>query len=368
MSTSLERFLAFVASEGAILDAGCGAGDDTHSLAARGFEVVGIDVDPAQLKQARAKTDQCVFRQMDARSLRYPTASFDGVWANGLLDQMTQAEARQTIRGFARVLKPGAPLFLNTEQTGYSVEDHGFRIVSEIAGPPRAIIAQRLDDPAADQQFEENCFLCPDARFSLNRPVDLPGPGSLLWGNEHLYLMPDIAPIVAGHLLLITTKHYMCYGACPPEMNQEILNAQQFVRELFATIYQTPTIFMEHGPAEKKRAGVCIEHAHWHCLPATLPMNERIKELLGDGIVAPLPTLQRMYQAKESYIYLEDAPGNGRAYLADVLPSQYLRQLAVSLLQRTDWEWQTTHKHPETQDLFRRTLSRLAAAIDERFK
>lgn len=369
--TNLERFITFVISEGAILDAGCGTGDDTHNFASRGFEAVGIDTDPAKLKQARSKTDQCIFRQMDARSLRYPTASFDGIWADRLLDQLTPAEARETISGFARVLKPGAPLYLSTERdlTSYSVEDHGFKIASETDGPLRDLIALRREDAISmsGQHFEENCFLCPDLRFTLNSPVNLPGPGSLLWGNEHLYLMPDIAPIVEGHLLLVTTKHYMCYGACPPELNHEILNAQQFVRELFATIYQTPTIFMEHGPADKKRAGVCIEHAHWHCLPTTLPLKERIEELLGDGRDASLQTLQQMYQARESYIYLEDAPDNGRAYLADVLPSQYLRQLAVSLLNRTDWEWQTTHKRPETQDLFRQTLMRLASAIDERF-
>src|SRR5690349_1115809 len=165
MSTSREKFIAFVSSEGAILDAGCGTGDDTGSFATSGFEAVGIDIDAAKLEQARSRIDQCIFRQMDARSLRYPTACFDGVWADRLLDQLTQAEAQQTISGFARVLKPGAPLYLTTEKyrADYWIRDCGFKIASETDSQLlREIIALRNEDVVSksDQQFEEDCFLC----------------------------------------------------------------------------------------------------------------------------------------------------------------------------------------------------------------
>lgn len=391
MNSSLDDFVSFVSPEGTILHAGCGVGDVTQEIAGRGFEVVGIDIDPEKIGQALSKTDRYIFRQMDARSLQYPSASFDGVWANNLLEHMPVEDVHRAIDGFARVLKQDAPLYFSVKEKAResgmasftltdvdSLKDYGLKIVSR-REDPRAeheritdrrveIIALRVEEPAlqAERQFEDNCFLCPDMRFSLNRQVDLPGSGALLWGDHNLYLMPDIAPIVEGHLLLVTTKHYMCYGACPPEMNREIVAAQQFVRELFETVYQMPTIFMEHGPAQPKRAGVCIEHAHWHCLPATASIDDAVKKYLSTGQEASLETLQQMFQAGQSYIYIEEAPGKGRAYLTDVMPSQFLRQLTVSLLNRTDWEWQTSFKRPSTQELFRRTLNRLIPEIDVR--
>lgn len=53
----------FVASLGAssVLDAGCGTGRVAIALARRGLDVVGVDLDPAMLGEARAKAPQCAW-------------------------------------------------------------------------------------------------------------------------------------------------------------------------------------------------------------------------------------------------------------------------------------------------------------------
>ena len=52
-----------------VLDAGCGTGRVAIELAARGFEVVGIDLDPGMLSTARAKAPDLVWIEADLAHL-----------------------------------------------------------------------------------------------------------------------------------------------------------------------------------------------------------------------------------------------------------------------------------------------------------
>lgn len=76
------RSLLPLASGTCTLDVGCGTGWFTRRLAADGFRVTGVDVDPAALRFARAQGDgSAQYVEGDACRLPFATRSFDGVFS-----------------------------------------------------------------------------------------------------------------------------------------------------------------------------------------------------------------------------------------------------------------------------------------------
>lgn len=65
-----------------VLDAGCGTGRVAIELAARGFSVVGVDVDPAMLSAARAKNPELPWFDADLAGL---ATAIDGEFDLALL-------------------------------------------------------------------------------------------------------------------------------------------------------------------------------------------------------------------------------------------------------------------------------------------
>jgi SAM-dependent methyltransferase len=94
-----------------VLDYGCGGGDFSSILARRGARVLGIDISPRLIAQARAAAlnsgcngDTPEFVAGDAHHTPFPDAMFDYVVGNGALHHLDLEKALTEI---ARVLKPG---------------------------------------------------------------------------------------------------------------------------------------------------------------------------------------------------------------------------------------------------------------------
>ena len=115
-----EHEVSFVAGQlppgGRILDLACGTGRISAPLAARGFDVSGLDISQRALGVAREVLPDADLRHGDMRQLPWPDASFDAVinlWtAFGYFE--TQEEDEQALAEIARVLKPGGRFVLDT--------------------------------------------------------------------------------------------------------------------------------------------------------------------------------------------------------------------------------------------------------------
>jgi trans-aconitate methyltransferase len=88
----------------AILDLGCGTGELTLAIAARGARVVGFDASAEMIAAARQRAPALEWTVGDGEALAFDGA-FDAVFSNAALHWMTRAEA--AARGIARALKPG---------------------------------------------------------------------------------------------------------------------------------------------------------------------------------------------------------------------------------------------------------------------
>jgi SAM-dependent methyltransferase len=108
--------VAAVAPDGAqILEVGCGPGHLSIRLARQhGFEVTGLDLDPAMIARAQANTDRAVdgggrqpsFLVGDVAALAFPDRSFDLVVST--LSMHHWADPAAGLAGIGRVLRPGA--------------------------------------------------------------------------------------------------------------------------------------------------------------------------------------------------------------------------------------------------------------------
>lgn len=91
-----------------ILDAGCGTGHYCGRLAADGFEVVGIDLDPQMIDVARKSYPQPTFHCMNMLEVGRLSPPFDLVFCIGnVAPHLTQPEFDGFVGDVARVLRPG---------------------------------------------------------------------------------------------------------------------------------------------------------------------------------------------------------------------------------------------------------------------
>ena len=101
---------------GTVLDAGCGTGEHALFLAARGHEVLGVDVAATAIARAREKAADrhlaATFLVADALQLGRLGRTFDCVLDVGLFHTFDDEERRAYVDSLAAVTRPGSVLRL----------------------------------------------------------------------------------------------------------------------------------------------------------------------------------------------------------------------------------------------------------------
>ncbi len=112
-----------------ILDLGCGSGQLTAKIAAAGAQVIGIDLSPEMIAQARANYPEIEFQVADATSFEL-AEPVDAVFSNAVLHWVRDAEA--AIACVGRALKPGGRFVM--EMGGKGNTRTLLAAVNEVAG------------------------------------------------------------------------------------------------------------------------------------------------------------------------------------------------------------------------------------------
>lgn len=108
VSRYLSDFIAELPPQTAVLDLGCGGGQDSAALRDAGFDVTSVDASPGLAAEAKR------LYNIDVRVLDFgqldDVAAFDGIWASGSLHHAEAAALPSIFGALRRALKPGGVL------------------------------------------------------------------------------------------------------------------------------------------------------------------------------------------------------------------------------------------------------------------
>lgn len=98
-----------------IIDVASGTGAQSYMLAKRGYDVVGLDLSPEMLQQARKKLSPSLklrFILADATQIPFDTNTFDGASISLGLHDMPYEIRLQVLKEMKRVVKPNGPIMI----------------------------------------------------------------------------------------------------------------------------------------------------------------------------------------------------------------------------------------------------------------
>ena len=169
----VEKLLELLPDGSDVLELGCGGGGPATPRLADRHRVLGIDISPRQIEQARERVPDATFRCADATELDLPHASFDAIVSLYMLGHVPRAEQASLLGSMASWLRAG----------GYLLATMG------TANADDEVDEDWLGAPMFFASFDEaeNRRMLADAGFDLCEakviPVEEPGHGlvSFMW-------------------------------------------------------------------------------------------------------------------------------------------------------------------------------------------
>lgn len=153
--------------KGPVLDAGCGDGYGTWTMAKLGFEMVGIDISGEMIQKAGQRQDQGLkmqFRQADIVQLPFADEAFAGILSINVLEWVESPLA--ALQELKRILKPGGLLCLGILGPTAAPRQHSYK---RLYG--QEVICNTMMPWECGRLVEENGFAIIDQRGVYKRGV-----------------------------------------------------------------------------------------------------------------------------------------------------------------------------------------------------
>jgi SAM-dependent methyltransferase len=121
-----------------VLDVGCGLGEQTVELAARGYHMVGLDISQTMVSRAYAEAEDrglhIDFVQGDMREMSFEEP-FDALLCWGTtFGYFTEEENEQTVRQFHQAIKPSGTLLLDVVNRDFLIGSQPNQVWFEVDG------------------------------------------------------------------------------------------------------------------------------------------------------------------------------------------------------------------------------------------
>ncbi len=112
----IERYLAHVPTGAHILDLGCGPGHKSAFFAARGYEVMGVDLSPQMIEIARRDVKNVMFEVLDMYELPVISRTFDSVFACASMLHIPKKDIVHILLSIAAILNPHGTCYVSVKE------------------------------------------------------------------------------------------------------------------------------------------------------------------------------------------------------------------------------------------------------------
>ncbi len=160
-----KEFVGFMPKDAAILDCGCGPGQDSEVFATLGFHVTGIDLTSEFIEMATKRVPNARFLKMDMRAINFPPETFDGVWVAFSLLHIHKVDVPLVLANLKRVMKPNGKIMIALHR-GPKTD----WVKANISGINHLCDVQKWVQADLEQIIQENGFT-----IEYSRPFERPG-------------------------------------------------------------------------------------------------------------------------------------------------------------------------------------------------
>jgi diadenosine tetraphosphate (Ap4A) HIT family hydrolase len=176
---------------------------------------------------------------------------------------------------------------------------------------------------------------------------------------EHFVVVPTLGMLVPGWLLIVSKSHCPNLASVSEAMEEELERVHDDARSLLEQAFGRP-IFFEHGPAPSSRSagGSCIDHAHWHAVPASFDLLPDLARDYDVHRIDGFSELRRIHREHGAYLFYEDQEGRRFACASSSVPSQYFRRLVAKQIGTPElWDWAVIRGEANLEATFQRLSS-----------
>jgi len=163
----VELVIRYAPADAKILDLGCGNGISSRLLNQAGFDVVGTDISPLFLEEARNwENPKLRYQVCDVLELPFDNDSFDVICSNELIEHLPDVET--ALKEMIRVVRNGGKVVLSGPNLCSPLTPF-FDWVRLMCGKPGRPVWGETKQQAW-QQFKRNCGLYVKKRFLTKTP------------------------------------------------------------------------------------------------------------------------------------------------------------------------------------------------------
>ena len=205
-----------------------------------------------------------------------------------------------------------------------------------------------------------NCPFCRELHDG--RPPDVVAvdiDSRILHETDRFVVIPDISPLVPGHVMILPKAHILCFGAVEAAARDEFSGIVNATRTVLGEHYG-PSVLLEHGTSSLDPVADHVTHAHLHLVPAAVDIRDALRNF-NTKTVASFSELSSWAARDAEYIYFESCAGE--RFVADRIVGIkrlfFRREIAKQLgIPDPLWDW----RQHILRDNLRSTVETLRAA------
>ncbi|HTZ97129.1 MAG TPA: HIT domain-containing protein [Terriglobales bacterium] len=129
----------------------------------------------------------------------------------------------------------------------------------------------------------------------------------ILHETERFVVIPDISPLVPGHLMIVPRAHILCFGAIEAADWPEFAGIVTATRTILKEYYGS-SVILEHGTSSLDPVADHVTHAHLHLVPAAIDIRDALRNF-NTTMIASLSDLSGWAARDEEYIFFESCAG-----------------------------------------------------------